>query len=438
VIIIVMGVAGSGKSTVGQLLAEKLGWRFIEGDHYHSAENRTKMAAAQPLNDQDRQPWLASLAALVDKHLQMDRSAVLSCSALKRAYRDQLRRPENAVRFVYLEGSYERVMDRLNQRADHFMRTELLQNQFDELEQPDKALTLSIEASPEAIVEQVMAAFKLSAGQVETQILLDQLMFPEGPRWRDNRLWFTDQHAQQVVRVDLQGNSEILAQLDDLPGGLGWLPDGRLLVVSMTKRQILALDNGELTLYADLHGLASFHCNDLLVDPQGRCYVGNFGFDLHGGKPQSPAELIQVNLDGKPQLAAEQLIFPNGCALSPDGKTLLVAETFACRITAFSVAEDGSLSQRRVWAELNGAFPDGIALDSQQNLWIAAPNRSRLLLVKEGGEVLREVIPVGDPYACMVGGNEGEILFIASAETDDPEEAKRLRSGRIEMFRLSS
>ncbi|MEJ2622132.1 MAG: gluconokinase, GntK/IdnK-type [Candidatus Thiodiazotropha sp.] len=420
------------------MLAEKLGWRFIEGDHYHSVENRTKMAAAQPLNDQDRQPWLASLAALVEKHLQMERSAVLSCSALKRAYRDQLRSAEKAVRFVYLEGSYDLIMARLNQRTDHFMRAELLHNQFDELERPNKALTLPIEVSPEAIVEQIISTFKPSTGRVDTEVLLDQLMFPEAPRWRDNLLWFTDQHAQQIIRVDLQGNSEIVAQPDDLPGGLGWLPDGRLLVVSMTKRRILALNNGELTLYADLHSLASFHCNDLLVDPQGRCYAGNFGFDLHNGKSQAPAEVILVNRDGKPQLAADQLIFPNGCALSLDGKTLLVAETFASRITAFSVSADGSLSQRRVWAELNGAFPDGITLDSQQNLWIAAPNRSRLLLVREGGEVLREVMPIGDPYACMVGGNEGEILFIASAETDDPEEAKRLRSGRIETLRLSA
>ncbi|RLW68781.1 MAG: hypothetical protein B6D71_12720, partial [gamma proteobacterium symbiont of Stewartia floridana] len=225
-------------------------------------------------------------------------------------------------------------------------------------------------------------------------------------------------------------------ELDDLPGGLGWLPDGRLLVVSMTKRRILALTDQKLTLYADLHALASFHCNDLLVDPQGRCYAGNFGFDLHGGEAQAPAELILVDRDAKPQLAAEQLIFPNGCALSPDGKTLLVAETFASRITAFTVATDGSLSGRRVWADLNGAYPDGIALDSQQNLWVAAPNRSRLLLVKQGGEILREVIPVGDPYACMVGGAAGETLFITSSETDNPEEARRLRSGRIETLML--
>ncbi|MCG7956945.1 MAG: gluconokinase, GntK/IdnK-type [Candidatus Thiodiazotropha endolucinida] len=435
-IIIVMGVSGSGKSTVGRLLAEKTGWRFIEGDHYHPAENQAKMAAAEPLNDQDRQPWLASLANLIDRHLQMDRCAVLSCSALKQSYRDQLMRSPGAVHFVYLEGSYELILSRLKQRTDHFMRVELLQSQFNDLEPPSDALKLSIEQPADRIADQIMKRLQLAPGRAETQVALDQLMFPEAPRWRDNQLWFTDQHARQVVRLDLQGESHLVAELDDLPGGLGWLPDGRLLVVSMTKRRILALTDQKLTLYADLYALASFHCNDLLVDPQGRCYAGNFGFDLHGGEAQAPAELILVDRDAKPQLAAEQLIFPNGCALSPDGKTLLVAETFASRITAFTVSTDGSLSGRRVWADLNGAYPDGITLDSQQNLWVAAPNRSRLLLVKQGGEILREVIPVGDPYACMVGGAAGDTLFITSSETDNPEEARRLRSGRIETLTL--
>jgi carbohydrate kinase (thermoresistant glucokinase family) len=438
VIIIVMGVSGSGKSTIGQLLAAKTGWRFIEGDQFHPAENRAKMAAAEPLNDQDRQLWLDNLAKLIDKQLQMNRSAILSCSALKKAYREQLMRSSQAVHFIYLKGSYELIKERLKQRTDHFMRQELLQSQFDDLEPPAEVLTLPVDYAPEEIVNQILTRMKLTASRPETEVLLDQLMFPEAPRWRDDQLWFTDQHAQQVIRVNLLGESEIMANLNDLPGGLGWLPDGRLLVVSMTKRQILTLSDHKLSLYADLYKLASFHCNDLLVDPKGRCYVGNFGFDLHGGESQAPAELILVNSDAEPRLAADQLIFPNGCALSPDGKTLLVAETFASRITAFTVSTDGSLTQRRVWAELNGAFPDGIALDSQQNLWIAAPNRSRLLLIREGGEVLREVIPVGDPYACIVAGAVGDTLFITSAETDNPDETKQRRSGRIERLKLNN
>ncbi|MES9981592.1 MAG: gluconokinase, GntK/IdnK-type, partial [Candidatus Thiodiazotropha sp. 6PLUC5] len=281
-IIIVMGVSGSGKSTIGRILAQQTGWRFIEGDDYHPAENKAKMAAALPLNDDDRQPWLERLAKVIDRHLSIDRSAVLSCSALKKSYREQLMRsPE--VRFVYLEESYELILARLNQRTKHFMRSELLQSQFDDLEPPEEALTLSIEQSPEQIVKLIMSEMKLTTTPSQTQLLLDGLMFPEAPRWRDGWLWFTDQHAQQVVRVNLQGESETIATLDDLPGGLGWLPDGRMLVVSMTKRQVLVLVNGKLEPYADLSSLASFHCNDMLVDNLGRAYVCNFGFDLHGG-----------------------------------------------------------------------------------------------------------------------------------------------------------
>lgn len=431
-----MGVSGSGKSTLGELLAKQLGWRFIEGDDYHPEDNRAKMAAAIPLDDDDRQPWLETLARVIDRHLKMERSAVLSCSALKRSYRAQLMRSPEQLRFVYLKGSYELTMARLKQRPQHFMRPELLQSQFNDLEPPEEALTLSIEQSPEQLTKYIIEEMKLSPGRSETQTLLGNLIFPEAPRWHDGWLWFTDQHAQQVIRVNLQGKSEIIATLDDLPGGLGWLADGRLLVVSMSKRQVLVLQNDRLEPYADLRALASFHCNDMLVDNQGRSYVGNFGFDLHGGAEQRPAELILIETDGHPRVVAENLIFPNGCALSLLEPTLLVAETFASRITAFNIEADGSLSNRRIWADLNGAYPDGIALDKQNNLWIAAPNLSRLLLVKEGGEILREVEPAGDPYACMLGGKQHNRLFIASSESDDPITAKSLRSGRIEILNL--
>ena len=435
-IVIVMGVSGSGKTTVGRLLARQTGWRFIEGDDYHPPENKAKMAAAIPLDDEDRQPWLEKLAKVIDRHLQMERSAVLSCSALKQRYREQLIREPSQVSLVFLQGSYELIMERLKQRASHFMGPELLQSQFDDLQQPDEALTVTIDQPPESIVARIMTRLNLAASALETKVLLDELMFPEAPRWRDGWLWFTDQHARRIVRVDPQGKSETVATLDDLPGGLGWLPDGRLLVVSMTKRQVLVLEGSTLRTYADLSALASFHCNDMLVDTHGRCYVGNFGFDLHGGASPRPAELILVEDKDHMALAADRLNFPNGCTLSRDNHTLLLAETFASRISAFDVEADGSLTNRRVWAQLDGAYPDGICLDADNNLWIAAPNLSRLLQVREGGEILRSVQPLGDPYACMLGGESADRLFIASSETDNPEEARELRSGRIEWLDL--
>ncbi|MCU7936538.1 MAG: SMP-30/gluconolactonase/LRE family protein [Candidatus Thiodiazotropha sp. (ex Dulcina madagascariensis)] len=435
-IVIVMGVSGSGKTTVGKLLARQLSWRFIEGDDYHPADNLAKMSAAIPLNDEDRRPWLDRLTAVIERQLQTGRSTVLSCSALKRKYREKLLVDPIHVRLVYLCGSYDLILERLKQRVDHFMHPELLKSQFNALEQPRDALAVNTDQPAAAIVARITEQLSLTPAANETRVVLEDLMFPEAPRWRDGWLWFTDQHARRVVRVTPQGESETLATLDDLPGGLGWLADGRLLVVSMTRRQVLVLEKTGLNAYADLSRLASFHCNDMLVDGQGRCYVGNFGFDLHGGAPQHPAELILVESQDNARIVADELIFPNGCALTRDGDSLLVAETFASRITAFDIEPDGSLSNRRLWAELGGAYPDGICLDPCGDLWVAAPNRSMLLLVREGGEILRRVRPLGDPYACMLGGDDGDILFITSSETDDPVQAKALRSGRIETLSL--
>jgi carbohydrate kinase (thermoresistant glucokinase family) len=427
-----MGVSGSGKTTIGQRLAQRLGWRFIEGDDYHPVENRQKMSAGIPLDDADRQPWLDELEREISQAVESGDDAVLASSALKRHYREQLRVNPEQVLLVYLCGSYELILERLRQRIGHFMKPDMLRSQFDDLERPTDTLVIDIHQTPEQIVDRIIDRLSLPA----TRLLLGGLMFPEAPRWRDGRLWFTDQHARRIVRVTPQGEAQTVARMDDLPGGLGWLPDGRMLVVSMTKRQVLVLEEGVLKPYADLSRLASFHCNDMLTDARGRCYVGNFGYDLHGGAGQSPAELILINAQGECSVVARDMVFPNGCALSPDGATLLVAETFASRITAFDVAADGGLSNRRIWAQLGDAYPDGICLDKAGMLWVAAPNRQSLLQLREGGEILRSVTPLGSPYACMLGGDDGDLLFIASSETDDPESAREQKRGRIEVLKL--
>ena len=269
-----------------------------------------------------------------------------------------------------------------------------------------------------------------------TEILLDALMFPEGPRWYQEKLWFTDQHARQIRTVDLSGKSAIIAEVEDLPGGLGWLADGRLVVVSMTKRQLLVLEHERLEVFADLSTLASFHCNDLLVDQQGRSYVGNFGYDLHGGAAISNAEIILVSPEGVPRKVATDVIFPNGMAMTSDQQTLLVAETFASRISSFEIHSDGSLGERKLWADLDGAYPDGICLDQDSALWVACPNTGEVIRVVQGGKITDRVEPVGNPYACMLGGEKKAQLFVLSSETDDPEDARRLRSGRIEIVIL--
>lgn len=272
---------------------------------------------------------------------------------------------------------------------------------------------------------------------LKTELLLDGLMFPEGPRWYQDKLWFTDQHARQIKTVDVKGNSQLIAELSDLPGGLGWLPDGRLLVVSMCKRQLLVLEQENLELYADLSELASFHCNDLLVDPKGRCYVGNFGYDLHAGEPVSNAEIILVSPGGEPEIVSNTVIFPNGMVITPDTSSLIVAETFASRLSRFSIQADGRLGKRELWADLGSALPDGICLDQEGAVWVACPNTGDVIRVEQGGALTDCVKAIGNAYACMLGGVDRKTLFVLTSETDDPVEAVSMRSGRIEMVDVS-
>jgi len=263
--------------------------------------------------------------------------------------------------------------------------------------------------------------------------LLEGLAFPEGPRWHDGSLWLSDMHARRVLRLDAEGRAETVAEVSGRPSGLGWLPDGRLLVVSMEDRRLLRLEPEGLVEHADLSGLATYHCNDMVVDAAGRAYVGNFGFDLHApdAKPV-PAELVRVDPDGRAEVAARELRFPNGTVISPDGATLVVGESYGACLTAFDVAPDGGLSGRRTWARLEGAVPDGICLDAESALWVASPVSREVLRVREGGEVVARVQTEQMAIACMLGGPERRTLFVLSAATTHPEEAARLRSGRVE------
>lgn len=260
------------------------------------------------------------------------------------------------------------------------------------------------------------------------------LAFPEGPRWRDGRLWLSDMHDHRVLAMDPDGGGEeIVAEVPGRPSGLGWLPDGRLLVVSMEDRRLLRLEPGGLVEHADLSALASFHCNDMVVDAHGRAFVGNFGFDLHDeGATRRPAELIRVDPDGRAEVVADDLRFPNGTVITPDGCTLVVGESFGARLTAFDLGEDGSLSRRRVWAQLEGAVPDGVCLDAEGAIWVASPVSNEVLRVREGGEVADRVPTTQMAIACMLGGADRRTLYVLTAATTHPEEAARLRSGRVE------
>jgi sugar lactone lactonase YvrE len=276
----------------------------------------------------------------------------------------------------------------------------------------------------------------------QTRVLTDGVYFGEGPRWRDGRLWFSDFYAHAVKSVSLAGDVRTEVEIDDQPSGLGWAPDGSLLIVSMTKRRVLRrAPDGAISVHADLGHVATFHCNDMVVDSQGGAYVGNFGFDLDAaiharGVPDvlanhPTAKLAYVAPDGQVRIAAEDMHFPNGPVITPDGKTLIVGETLAAALTAFDIGPNGDLSNRRVWAPLTPAVPDGICLDAEGCIWVANPIAPQCLRVAEGGEV-KEVIDTAAPcYACMLGGDDGKTLFMLTASSSDAHQAAASPSGRI-------
>ena len=227
-----------------------------------------------------------------------------------------------------------------------------------------------------------------------TTVVLDGLAFPEGPRWHDGRLFFSDQHDHRVVAMDPDGKAETVVEVPQQPSGLGWLPDGRMLVVSMLDRRVLRLEDGRLVEHADLSALATGACNDMVVDAHGRAYVGNFGFDMYGG--EEPRDDVHRSLVRARRMrsasrpTASQ--FPNGTVITPDGATLIVGESMSGRLTAFTIARRRRARRPpRCSRSSQGAVPDGICLDAEGAVWIACPFTGRCLRVRDGGEVLDEV-----------------------------------------------
>jgi sugar lactone lactonase YvrE len=265
-----------------------------------------------------------------------------------------------------------------------------------------------------------------------TKVLLEGFTFLEGPRWRDGKLWFSDFYDHRVLAMDAGGQIETVCEVPNQPSGIGWLPDGRMLVVSMIDRRVLRLEAEGLVEHADLSRIATFHCNDMVVDRQGRAYVGNFGSDLAAGGVPDAAALALVTPDGDCRVVAENLLFPNGSVITPDGATLIVGESFGARMTAFDIEADGSLSKRRLWAQLEGAIPDGCCLDAEGAIWIASPPTREVLRVREGGETTDRVSTDQMAIACMLGGDDRRTLYVLTAPSVEGPDCTRSRSARIE------
>jgi sugar lactone lactonase YvrE len=264
-------------------------------------------------------------------------------------------------------------------------------------------------------------------------VLFEGGSFFEGPRWRDGRWWVSDFYMHLVRAIDPDGRAEEALTVEGQPSGLGWLPDGSLLVVSMRDRRVLRRSaDGEVSLHADVSEHCGGHLNDMVVDSQGRAYAGNFGFDLMGGGDPATANLIRIDPDGSSSVVAEEMVFPNGSVITPDGRTLIVGETAGARYTAFDIEPDGSLSGRRTWAQIGPApeigplaemlatlefEPDGCCLDAEGQIWAADAAGGSCKRVAEGGTVTDEItLPDGMlAFACMLGGDDGRTLLICGA-----------------------
>jgi sugar lactone lactonase YvrE len=250
----------------------------------------------------------------------------------------------------------------------------------------------------------------------EPQTLMTGLAFGESPRWHAGRLWFSDWGAQEVIAVDLEGRSEVITRIRSFPFCIDFLPDGRLLVVSADDQLLLRMEpDGSLVTHADLRGLSDHKWNDIATDGRGSAYVNNIGFAFPGGE-FAPGIVALVTPDGSVRQVADGVSFPNGMVVTPDGSTLIVAESYGNRLTAFAIATDGGLSNRRVWADLGDGVPDGICLDAEGAIWYGDVPNKRCVRVREGGEVLQTIELDRGCFACALGGPDRRTLFMIATE----------------------
>jgi sugar lactone lactonase YvrE len=248
------------------------------------------------------------------------------------------------------------------------------------------------------------------------------LVFGEQPRWHEDRLWFSDWGTQEVIAVDPEGNSEVILQGPSFPLCVDWLPDGSLLVVSAREGLLLRREpDGSLVTHGDLTGVSDPPAgNELVVDGRGNAYVNGGGFDLMAGEEFAPGIVALITPDGSARQVADGIEFPNGMLVTPDDSTLIVAESYAKRLTAFDIAADGGLSNRRVWADLDDGVPDGICMDAENAVWYAdVPNR-RCVRVREGGEVVHTIELDRGCFACALGGPDRRTLFMMATEWSGP------------------
>jgi len=264
------------------------------------------------------------------------------------------------------------------------------------------------------------------------ELVVDGIDFGEGPRWHLGRLWFSDFYQGTISSVGHDRKRRVEVEWDGRPSGLGWLPDGRLLFVSMLDRRVMRREtDGTIVEHADLDGIATGHCNDMVVGLQGNAYVGNFGFDFENGEAPAAATLAIVWADGTVTAAADDLLFPNGSVITDDGSTLIVGESMGARYSAFTITRDRGLTDRRIWAEVPGMAPDGCTIDAEGAIWFADAFGKQVVRVREGGEITDQVPTSDDVYACMLGGPDGRTLFALTAAGSHPDVVSGTATGAL-------
>ncbi len=271
------------------------------------------------------------------------------------------------------------------------------------------------------------------------ELLIDGFRFLEGPRWHEGRLWMSDMGGGKVYTLSESGELDVLVEVPNDPSGIGFLPDGTPLIVSMQDRRLLRLEDGELVCHADLSALVGEKPNDMVVDRLGRAYIGNFGFDIEADADYEPANLVLVLPTGEARVVAEDLAFPNGTVILDGGETLVVGETLGHCLTAFDIAADGSLSGRRCYADLGEHDPDGICLDRDGGIWVSSFQHDVYLRVLEGGEVTDRVpVPGRRAVACQLGGADGRTLFCLTCEATWEEICAGGSRARVETARVAA
>jgi sugar lactone lactonase YvrE len=273
----------------------------------------------------------------------------------------------------------------------------------------------------------------------ETSVLRDGLAMGESPRWHDGRLWVCDWVAGEILVLDADGDAAVVTRIDSFPFCIDWLPAGELVVVDSNRRRLLRMTaSGDLVTHADLSGVADHPWNEIVVDGRGNVFVNSIGFDMMGGAEPGPGIVAVVTPDGDVRPVADAVMFPNGMAVTPDDSTLIVAESYGKCLTAFDIGDDGSLSNRRVWADLGGA-PDGICLDADGAVWCACYRDDEphtcCVRVAEGGEILERIALDRFCFACMLGGPDGDILHVVVADWNGPDAVGGdVRTGQVRVW----